>query len=428
MIAFVGRTDESLSLQLARLALEMKEILRQSIHFQSVSGQESSFVEFLADWARHKGLESKLWHAREEDLAAYPEVRTRHIPLAGRPTLVIGLPGHDDHRSLLLNAHSDVVSAPNPERWSHDPWEASERDGKVFGRGACDVKGPLVSALWAMLAIKDTSNSTTSGRVLLEIVPGEEDCVGLGTLTSVARGIRADGLVVLEPTENHPRCASRSGCRFDISCVGKSVHGTVKWLGRDAIRLMRCVLDCLDIIQNRWNDRSADPLFDGYPIARPITLDSLNGGDWQGMICDRCTAGGYLELLPGDPMESWKMRFRDDLAEEISRRGQDPGEVTVEFSEEYTGCRIAVDHPLCRSAEAAVGSAFDGWVGFNSGCEAGVRTRLHGTPTLVWGPGSLEQAHAVDEYVSFGDVELVAGYLAKLAREWTAMPLTKGLS
>ncbi|MFI5378368.1 MAG: M20 family metallopeptidase [Tepidisphaerales bacterium] len=454
LIAPDAPATPSLEREAGCLAAEMKEILRQAIRFPSTSGNEGEFVRFLADWAGRNGLEIDLWQGREEDLPICAQTRARHIPLAGRPTLLITSPGDNRRPSLLFNAHSDVVAAPNPQCWTHAPWAGEEDGGRIYGRGACDVKGPLVSALWAMLAVHRASDPAQRGPILLELVPGEEDCVGLGSLTSIAHGVRADGLVVLEPTETRPRCASRGGCRFEITCAGRAVHGTVKWLGQDAIAMMRCVLDCLDTLQERWNQRDADPLFAGYPIARPVTVDRLRGGDWQGMICDNCVCAGYFELLPGDSIETWKSQFCNELGNELSARGGNPDRPRIQFSEEYAGCRLAADHPLCRAAETALAGravspqppvlACNGppaerslpqmqnfvatpalarpaynWTAFNSGCEAGVRARLHGTPTLVWGPGSLEQAHAVDEFVRFSDVQLVAEYFASLMMHWT---------
>ena len=444
LIAPDAATELALDREIGSLAAGMKELLGQTIRIASISGQEGEFVRFLADWAGRNGLEGDLWQSREEDLPDCVQTRARHIPLAGRPTLLITAPGNSRKPSLLFNAHSDVVAAPNPQGWTHGPWSGAEDGGKIYGRGACDVKGPLVSALWAMLAVHRNTDPGQRGPIMLEVVPGEEDCVGLGTMTSIARGVRADGLVVLEPTESAPRCAARGGCRFEITCAGRAVHGTVKWLGLDAIALMRCVLDCLDRLQDRWNQRDADPLFTSYPIARPVTVDQVRGGDWQGMICDNCVCAGYLELLPGDSLEIWKSRFRNELASEVSARGMDPQRLGIRFSEEYAGCRLATDDPLCRAAEAAMGRACNeplgdrcepqlqklastpgcarpayDWAGFNSGCEAGVRADLHGTPTLIWGPGSLEQAHAADEFVRFADVELVAGYFASLMFRWT---------
>jgi acetylornithine deacetylase len=407
----------------------LRDLLQQLLRFPSTSGQEGPMVRFLADWASNAGFETDLWESSESDLAAHPLANAKHIPLAGRPTLVItsraargnAVPG----RSLLFNAHSDVVAAPEPTRWRFGPFDGVESDGRIYGRGACDTKGPLVAALGAMLALKQSHPAGLAAEVSLELIPGEEDCVGLGTLTSLHRGHRADGVIILEPTANLPRCASRGGCRFEITCLGTAVHGTVKWLGHDAIQTMRRVLGVLEQLEKNWNDRSADPLFAAYPLARPITVDSVHGGQWQGMVCDRCTCAGYLELLPGDNLHEMQARFRNELLAILTISGNDSPRVTVEFSEVYGGHRTNPEHAFCQIAETTAVSPSEspierwtGWSGFNSGCEAGLRAALEQTPTLVWGPGSLAQAHAVDEYIDWSAVERGAAVFAEFAQRW----------
>ena len=389
---------------------EMLRLLRDALDLASPSGREGQFTRFVERWARDHGFGTDLWETDESALAGFPEARARHLPLTGRPTLVVKLPGRGAE-PLILNAHADTVSGDVTG-------PASPGDTRVFGRGACDVKGPLVGALWAMLAIRQAAPQGLAGDVLLEVVPGEEDSVGLGTLTSVVRGYRGRGAVVLEPTENLPRCASRGGLRFEVACAGTAVHGTVKWLGRDAIASMRRVLAALEALEARWNDRAADPLFAPYPIVRPVTVDCVHGGQWQGMISDSCRCGGYFELLPSDDLGQWKERFEKELRALLPQESLD-----VRFPEEYTGHRAPAGDALCEAARSVAETAakehpsigWKGWAAFNSGCEAGLRAREHGTPTLVWGPGSLAQAHTKDEFVDFRDVETFAGMLSCFA-------------
>ncbi len=394
----------------------MKSLLRRALSFKSISGEEAPFTRFLADWARGQGFDTDLFETSEADVQKYPQGQARHLPLLGRPTLVIRLRGTGNGRSLLFNAHSDVVPAPSPEQWRVSPWSGEEVDGKIYGRGACDVKGPLVGALWAMLNLKK-SPQPLAGDVFLELIPGEEDCVGLGTLTSLLRGHRADAAIILEPTESLPRLASRGGLRFEITTSGQSVHGTVKWLGADAIQHMRMILDALAAMEERFNDRAANSLFAPYPIARPITVDKIHGGDWQGMVADHCTCGGYFELLPSDDLEEWKGQFTHGLHQLL------PADTTVQvdFPEQYTGHLTDPADPLSVAAQQAVQKMdipFTTWSAFNSGCEAGLRWSLQKTPTLVWGPGSLAQAHSVDEFVEWREVEAVAAMFTNLARTW----------
>jgi acetylornithine deacetylase len=435
-----------LRLILGRLRPLMRDLLRETIRRPSVSGDEAAFVKFIETWTRDQGLSTECAAADEEKLTGYPQASQPHLPLAGRPLLLVRQPGCREGRSLLFNAHSDVVPAGDPRAWTHPPWSGAEEGGRIYGRGAVDVKGPLVSALWAMLALGEWIPRDQRGDVLLELIPGEEDCVGLGTLASVVRGVTADAVIVLEPTECQPRCAARAGCRFRIEAGGRAAHGTVKWLGVDAIAIMRRVLDALERLEARWNDPCADPLFAAYPIARPVTVDKIAGGEGRGMIADCCRCDGYLELLPGDSIAERKRLFEEELMAEfgpfITQRG---GWVTISFGEQYDGFLMPPEAPLGRLAAAVAegmrnaeelriadcglridqqdkkaGNDKFQLIGFNSGCEAGLRAGLEGTPTLVWGPGSLAQAHAADESIALEEVEQVAVMFAEFAARWTA--------
>jgi acetylornithine deacetylase len=274
-----------------------------------------------------------------------------------------------------------------------------------------------------MLALQDAFPDGMAGDVSLELIPGEEDCVGLGTLTALVRGYRPDGLIVLEPTNNVACSSSRGGLRFEITCRGRAVHGTVKWLGDDAIRRQRRVLAVLDEIEQAWNDRGADERFSGYPLARPITVDSIHGGKWQGMVCDECTCAGYLELLPGDDLEQWQQRFREAVTERM-KTDHDSVMISVVFTEIYSGHRTDSADPFIVAADEAIGASARSTgisgqrIGFNSGCEAGLRANLQGTPTLVWGPGSLEQAHSIDERIEWTSVQKAAQLFEAVARRW----------
>jgi acetylornithine deacetylase len=395
---------------------ELFSLLREIIAIPSISGDESRVVELLARFASASGLAADMWCATDRELVDAFGALPAHKPFQSRPTLVLTLPGTIRGRSLIFNAHSDVVSPGNLAAWSCDPWNGGVRDGAILGRGACDDKGPLVAALWAMLALRDSAAPLSD--IHFEIVPGEEDCVGLGTMTSILRGYRADAAIVLEPTQGVPRCASRGGLRFKITITGRAVHGTVKWLGVDAISIARDVMSTCDSMQNEWNDRGADPLFASFPFARPITIDHVAGGEWQGMVCDRCTIAGYLELLPGDDLDEWATRFRDEVVGRAGVGRTQPVDLQVDFPERYPGHRTSPDSEFARTISRTLASDPHAWSGFNSGCEAGVRAARHSTPTVVWGPGDLAQAHAPDERVSLSDVRRAARDFAVVASHW----------
>ena len=413
-------------------------LLQDLIAFKSVSGGEAPLVHYLQRWAEEQGLIADCFETSEAALPDMPCTRAKHLPLADRPTLVLRIAGCGNGRSILFNAHSDVVDAPEFQQWRHDPWTAVRQGDRLYGRGACDTKGPLVSALLALVELKRQFPQGLPGDVLLEIVPGEEDCVGLGTLTSVARGYKADAAVILEPTEGRPRCSSRAGLRFQLMFTGRAVHGTVKWLGHDALADARLALAALDDMQAAFqapdSGECAGPLtgqFAAYPFLRPITVDRIQGGTWQGMVIEQVSCAGYFELLPDDDISRWKKRFTDELQSRLQAASAGKARCGINFTEEYTGHHTRPDHPLCVTAWQAVSAlskksgedlAKEGWCAFNSGCEAGLRWGLTGTPTLVWGPGSLAQAHGADEYVDISDVRKAAREMAELAIRWTHLP------
>ena len=165
-----------------------------------------------------------------------------------------------------------------------------------------------------------------------------------------------------------------------------------------------------------------DDLFADYPVARPITIDSIHGGHWQGMVCDRCTCAGYFELLPGDDLDFWQCRFAREVALRLQSRGVQSRTRANSVRRRISGTSLGSEpRPLSvrRGGVAACQSPEHfSWTGFNSGCEAGLRANRTQTPTLVWGPGSLAQAHTVDEYVAWADVRRVADAFTQLIDQW----------
>ncbi len=402
--------------------------LQGAVAIPSISGQEKPLVEYVAAWCEEQGFKIDLFQTDEKQLADHALAARKHIPLANRPTLVVSLDGSAPGATIMFNAHSDVVRPGDCTQWSHLPWSGDIVDGRLFGRGACDAKGALAAGLGAMLWIKQKHGSDFSGRIALELIPGEEDCVDLGTLTSIHRGYRADAAIVLEPTDSVPRCAARGGLRFEIIAAGEAVHGTVKWLGRDAIAMLRSVLSALDKLETRFSREDTDELFAFYPLMRPITVDHIAGGTWQGMVCDRALCSGYFELCPGDNVEVWARHFTASLQSLLRSEGIASEHIGVAFPEQYNGFRTEQTSSICKAAARVLESVDASWAdapagaapwrGFNSGCEGGLRAAMHATPTLVWGPGSLDQAHRCDEYVSVHDVLKCSRMMAEVAAEF----------
>lgn len=173
------------------------ERLCSLIAIESTGGHETPMQERMGALMEGLGMDVDVWEidldALRRDPAYCMEIERRH------PLGVVGRTGTGHGRSLVLNGHVDVVPAGELNRWSVPPWRGTLHEGRVYGRGAVDMKGGLCCALSALHALRD-AGVRPRGSVILQSVVGEEDG-GLGTLAAVRRGHTGDAAIVLEPTE-----------------------------------------------------------------------------------------------------------------------------------------------------------------------------------------------------------------------------------
>ena len=227
MTSIEERVLQSIDLQ------DLLATLGDLIAIQSLSGQETPAQEYLAGWMRQQGLQVDLWDIDLPQLKAHPAYGAEYERT--QATGLVGWIGAADPggRSLILNGHVDVVPAGDLANWHYPPWQATVADGRVYGRGACDMKGGLACAMQAVKAIQ-AAGVSLRGRLLLEPVVGEEDG-GLGALAAVLRGYRADGAVLIEPTELAIAPVQAGALTFKVRLQGQSAHGCVREEGVSAI-------------------------------------------------------------------------------------------------------------------------------------------------------------------------------------------------
>lgn len=222
-----------------------------------------------------------------------------------RPNVVVTCPGVSAGRSIILNGHMDVVPAGPPDRWSYPPYEAVLTDGKIFGRGAADMKGGLASMIYAVRAIEQ-SGIRLAGDVTIESVVNEELGGYNGTLSCCLRGYQADATIVTEGTLCEIRPAHKGGQALTLRVPGKSAHSNVWWRGVSAVDKAILLKKVLADFQGERDSETRQHEYFSDRALHPVTcladtVWSFSAGDAQVMAAPaEAVLQFWCDGLPGE--------------------------------------------------------------------------------------------------------------------------------
>ena len=338
-----------------------------------------------------------------------------------RPDVVGTLKGTGGGKSLILNGHIDTMPFDHLEQWVTHPLEPKIIDGKLYGRGACDMKGGLSAAICALDLLREMGVKL-KGDVIVESVVDEEGG-GNGTMAAILRGYRADAAIISEPTELQVMPAHMGWLFYKIEVKGKALHSSMKWKGVNAIEKMMVIMRALQELERKWcmEKRSA--------ILPPPTINfgTIHGGMAGSVVADQCILDFGLHYLPSDKDEygmGSKVEAELFRAIDFAVQGDEwliQNRPTIELYQQGSGYEISVDNPLVKLLEknhiAAMGEP-----PVTRGCEYGSDARLltnyGGTPTILYGPGCIQQAHGINEYIDLEQYLTAIEVLANTIRDF----------
>ncbi|GII94607.1 ArgE/DapE family deacylase [Sinosporangium siamense] len=399
-------------------AAEMAELLAELVRVPSVGGSpaESAVQARLAEWLRAEGLEVDHWPIPVADLAAEPGFPGMEVPRTEAHGLVARLPGTGGGRTLMFNAHVDVVPPGDPAAWTVDPYGGAVRDGLLYGRGACDMKGGLVAALFAVRALR---RLRLRGDVLVACVAGEEDG-GLGTYALLRRGLRADACVIPEPTGLGVVPANAGALTFRLRVPGRAAHASTRDAGVSAVEKFWPVFAALRALEAERN-AAPDPLMARWALPYAIEIGTVRAGDWSSSVPGELVAEGRLGVMLGEPPEKAKAALEEAVAAACTADAWLAGNpVAVEWwGGQFAAGRLPGEDAgllagLTEAHTAVTGGPPDVW-GAPYGSDLRLLTGLGGIPAVQYGPGDIERAHGPDECVALAEVETAASTLAVLA-------------
>jgi acetylornithine deacetylase len=401
---------------------ELVADLSALIAIESLGGAETPAQTWMAQRLGQLGLDVDMWDLDFTALARHPafsmEVPREH------GVGVVGTLGDGGGPTLVLNGHVDVVPVGDITQWTVPPFAATIREGQVFGRGACDMKGGIAAALAALRALTPVQRAL-GGRVMLQSVIAEEDG-GAGTLGAILRGHRGDGALSMEPTELKLAPAHAGALSFRIRVPGLSAHGCVREEGVSAIETFRPVHDALLELEADRNRRLRQPLFERYRLPYALSIGRLSAGDWPSSVPDLLVCEGRYGIAPGEDAEAAKPEFERAVAAAAdSHRYLAEHPPSVEWwGGQFMPARTPMDTTIVSSATTAI-TELTGQPPLIEGMTYGADMRLlvneGGIPTVLYGAGDVRRAHRPDESVPIDDLITVARVIALTAMRFCGL-------
>jgi len=331
-----------------------------------------------------------------------------HDAIAGRPNLVARVGEARGGPTLMFSGHADVVGV---EGMTHAPFDAVEHDGRLYGRGAADMKGGIAAmcaAAW------QAARGALAGEILVAVT-ADEEYESVGTRVMLERGIRADAAIVGEPTCLEVMPAHRGFVWIEVVVAGRAAHGSRWDLGVDAIRHAGLLLAELDRVDAEELSGRTHSLL-GRPSLHASTIE---GGIGMSTYPDRCVLRLERRTLPGETGENVLTEVRRACAAVRARRPDLVAEVSLLMAQGPSD--VPTDAPIVRALEDALRERGEGVrvSGMSAWTDAALLNAA-GIPAICFGPGDISLAHAAEEYIPLAEIDRATSVLAALARRWCA--------
>jgi acetylornithine deacetylase len=378
------------------------EMIRKLIAFDTTSRNSNlELIGFVQDYLDGHGIKTTL------------------IPdETGKKANLYGTIGPEDRRGIALSGHTDVVPIDGQD-WSTDPWTVTERDGRLYGRGACDMKGFLGCVLTAVPQLAKTRLQTPVH--LLFSFDEEVGCLGVRRALSVIKDlpIRPKGCIIGEPTSMQVAIAHKGKKSMRAHVHGKECHSSLAPKGVNAVEYAAEAIAYLKRMGRRF---AAEGPFDpDYDVPHTtVHTGTIQGGTALNIVPKDCTFAFEFRHLPVQDPEALYAEFKryveTELQPEMRKIAPETGFGFEQISQ-FPGLDTAEDAEITTLAKNLALANATTKIAF--GTEGGLIQEID-TPTVICGPGSIEQAHKPDEYVDLAQLAQCEAFLARLREKLAA--------
>lgn len=381
----------------AKVDLRSVELIRKLVGYDTTSRNSNlELIDFVEEYLDGHGVRG-----------------TRIYSDDGRKANLFVTLGPEDEGGIILSGHVDVVPVDGQD-WSTDPFDLVEKDGRLYGRGACDMKSFVAVSL---AAVPEFLRRGLRTPIHLAISYDEEvGCLGVRRMIDWlnARGAKPKMCIVGEPTEMMPVVAHKGKYSFQAFVTGKECHSSLAPEGVNAVEYAAEAIAKLRSIARRIRETGPrDELFD-MPHTT-VHCGVVEGGSVLNIVPNACRFEFEYRYIPADDPDAIHAEFLDFVRNglEPEMKAVDPAAgFRIETRSVMPGLDTAPDAEVVTFAKALAGRNDHGKVAY--GTEAGLFQGQGGIPTVVCGPGSIAQAHKPDEFITLDQVAKAEAFMGSL--------------
>jgi len=389
--------------------------LRTLVSVRSLTGSEDAAQQEMATLMEKAGLnvdrpETDLGQLKRQP--GFPGMEVRRLSL---PIVAGHLKGRAAGPRVLLVAHIDVVPPGERKQWQTDPFVPDVRGGRLYGRGACDMKGGAVAALAAVRALKAVGGPMRGEAILLS-VPSEEDG-GAGMFAAIQSGYTGSMAVITEPTCLDVVTVQSGAISFRLVVPGRSAHAAMRRAGVSALENLELLHKALKRNEEERNRAKQRSELAELGLPYPTSIGKVRGGKWSSTVIDRIVAEGRYGVRLGQETEEAFKELESvikDACEQNRWLRKNPATVKI-YGGRFEAAELNADDPLPVGLGEAV-KLITGkqarFAGVSYGSDMRLLINQGKTPTVLFGPGDVRVAHSPNEYVSIDEVVTCARVLA----------------
>ena len=361
------------------------DILDRLVAFDTVSHRSNlGLLDYVQDLLKQAGAEVSI--IKNED---------------GTKANLYATIGPKDHAGVLLSGHTDVVPVEG-QSWTVPPFTLTKKDGRLYGRGTCDMKGFIASTLASAIA---ASRKPLKTPLHLAFSYDEEiGCIGVRSLIDMLRKapFRPLFCIVGEPTNMAVATGHKGKTALHADCIGKEAHSALAPTGLNAIHLASDFVSALRNIQTGLIDLGNNDADYDVPYTT-VHVGKINGGLVVNIVPNLCTLDFEIRNIANDDPELIIMQMHQ-AAEKIVKDAKTPeAAINISTAFTYPGLNTPTDAQVVSFVKSLTGA--NGTIKVAFGTEGGLFDRELDIPTVICGPGSMAQGHKPDEYVSLVQLE-----------------------